>query len=75
MVRVQLAVPRGGTVRRAPTGARHHAYILATAPTAGGAARILDEAVTLLGQAGQSASGRRSVTPPRPRPYRAPWQP
>lgn len=50
VVRVQLEIPPGAVVRRAPTGALHHAYVLATAPTPGGLARVLDRAVTLLGQ-------------------------
>ncbi|MEV7522972.1 hypothetical protein [Streptomyces sp. NPDC091371] len=50
VVRVQVEVPPGAVVRRAPTGALHHAYVLATAPTADGLARTLDRAVTLLGE-------------------------
>ncbi|WP_411105756.1 ATP-grasp domain-containing protein [Streptomyces sp. cmx-4-9] len=50
VVRVQLDVPMGGTVRCAPTGALHHAYVLATAPTAGSLARTLDRAAGLLAQ-------------------------
>ncbi|MFF3679720.1 ATP-grasp domain-containing protein [Streptomyces sp. NPDC002120] len=48
VARVQLEIPPGALVRRAPTGARHHAYVLATAPTAGSLARTLDRAATLL---------------------------
>lgn len=48
VVRVQLEIPPGATVRHAPTGGRHHAYVLATAPTAGGLARILDRAAALM---------------------------
>ncbi|MCY0944058.1 ATP-grasp domain-containing protein [Streptomyces antarcticus] len=51
VVRVQLEIPPGATVRRAPTGARHHAYVLATAATPGSLARVLDRATGLLGQA------------------------
>ncbi|MFD3678330.1 ATP-grasp domain-containing protein [Streptomyces sp. NPDC058613] len=50
VVRVQLEIPPGATVRRAPTGARHHAYVLATAATPGSLARVLDRATGLLGQ-------------------------
>ncbi|MFG2986049.1 ATP-grasp domain-containing protein [Streptomyces sp. NPDC048258] len=50
VVRVQLEIPPGATVRRAPTGALHHAYVLATAATAGSLARTLDRAGALLGQ-------------------------
>ncbi|MFD3802095.1 ATP-grasp domain-containing protein [Streptomyces sp. NPDC058619] len=51
VVRVQLEIPPGATVRRAPTGALHHAYVLATAATPGSLARTLDRATGLLGQA------------------------
>uniref|UniRef100_A0AAU2JV71 ATP-grasp domain-containing protein n=1 Tax=Streptomyces sp. NBC_00049 TaxID=2903617 RepID=A0AAU2JV71_9ACTN len=51
VVRVQLEVPPGATVRSAPTGALHHAYVLATAPTPGSLAGVLDRAAGLLGQA------------------------
>lgn len=51
VVRVQLEVPPGSTVRSAPTGALHHAYVLATAPTPGSLTRTLDRATGLLGQA------------------------
>ncbi|MFD3329478.1 ATP-grasp domain-containing protein [Streptomyces sp. NPDC058701] len=51
VVRVQLEIPAGATVRRAPTGALHHAYVLATAATPGSLARTLDRATGLLGQA------------------------
>lgn len=50
VIRVQLEIPSGATVRRAPTGGLHHAYVLATAPTAGSLARTLDRAAGLLGQ-------------------------
>ncbi|MFE9929990.1 ATP-grasp domain-containing protein [Streptomyces sp. NPDC005533] len=50
VARVQLEIPPGALVRRAPTGARHHAYVLATAPTAGSLARTLDRAAALLVQ-------------------------
>ncbi|MFD4867919.1 ATP-grasp domain-containing protein [Streptomyces sp. NPDC058412] len=48
VARVQLEIPPGALVRRAPTGARHHAYVLATAPTADALARTLDRAAGLL---------------------------
>lgn len=48
VVRVQLEIPPGATVRRAPTGGLHHAYVLATAPTAGALARTLDRAAGLM---------------------------
>ncbi|MEU7603176.1 ATP-grasp domain-containing protein [Streptomyces sp. NPDC041003] len=50
VARVQLEIPPGALVRRAPTGALHHAYVLATGPTAGSLARTLDRAAGLLGQ-------------------------
>lgn len=50
VVRFQLEIPPGATVRSAPTGGLHHAYLLATAPTAGSLARTLDRAAALLGQ-------------------------
>ncbi|MFD9378842.1 hypothetical protein ACFWBH_25465 [Streptomyces sp. NPDC059999] len=49
VVRVHLEVPRGAVVRRPPTGARHHAYVLATASTAGSLGTVLDRATGLLG--------------------------
>ncbi|MFD5933387.1 ATP-grasp domain-containing protein [Streptomyces sp. NPDC060333] len=49
VVRVHLDVPRGAVVRRPPTGARHHAYVLAAAPTAGSLDAALDRATGLLG--------------------------
>ncbi|MEU9082157.1 ATP-grasp domain-containing protein [Streptomyces sp. NPDC048357] len=48
VARVQLEIPPGALVRRAPTGARHHAYVLAAAPTADSLARALDRAAGLL---------------------------
>ncbi|MFD3548052.1 ATP-grasp domain-containing protein [Streptomyces sp. NPDC058655] len=51
VVRVQLEIPPGATVRRAPTGALHHAYVLATARTPAALAGTLDRATGLLGQA------------------------
>ncbi|MFK0196587.1 ATP-grasp domain-containing protein [Streptomyces lavendulae] len=48
VVRVQLQVPPDATVRRAPTGALHHAYVLATGPTRPALTRSLDRAATLL---------------------------
>ncbi|WP_327415943.1 ATP-grasp domain-containing protein [Streptomyces sp. NBC_01233] len=51
VARVQLEIPPGALVRRAPTGALHHAYVLATAPTADSLARTLDRAAGLLGAA------------------------
>ncbi|MGR4883144.1 ATP-grasp domain-containing protein [Streptomyces sp. LARHCF249] len=48
VVRVQLEIPVGATVLRAPTGGLHHAYVLATAPTAGALARTLDRAAGLM---------------------------
>ncbi|MBT2545608.1 hypothetical protein J7E99_34210 [Streptomyces sp. ISL-44] len=57
VIRVQLEIPSGATVRRAPTGGLHHAYVLATAPTAGSLARTLDRAAGLLGQ---GVPGRRT---------------
>ncbi|WP_412077020.1 ATP-grasp domain-containing protein [Streptomyces xanthophaeus] len=60
VVRVQLEVPAHATVRRAPTGGLHHAYVLATGPTAGSLARTLDRAAGLLGQ---DPAGRRSRQP------------
>ncbi|MFD3539531.1 ATP-grasp domain-containing protein [Streptomyces sp. NPDC058662] len=58
VVRVQLEIPPDATVRRPPAGARHHAYVLATAPTPGSLTRVLDRAAALLGQ---------RVPQPRPR--------
>ncbi|MFE3286103.1 hypothetical protein ACFXJJ_23760, partial [Streptomyces sp. NPDC059233] len=64
VVRVQLEIPPGAVVRRAPTGALHHAYVLATGPTADGLARTLDRAVTLLGQGpSQGPPTRRTRQP------------
>ncbi|MGW5846791.1 ATP-grasp domain-containing protein [Streptomyces sp. NPDC055254] len=60
VVRVQLQIPPDATVRRAPTGTRHHAYVLATAPTEGALTRALDRAAALLGQ---GAPERRSRQP------------
>ncbi|WP_073912536.1 ATP-grasp domain-containing protein [Streptomyces sp. CB00455] len=51
VVRVQLQIPPGATVRRAPTGALHHAYVLAAAATPGSLSRALDRAAGLLHQA------------------------
>ncbi|MFE2245421.1 ATP-grasp domain-containing protein [Streptomyces lavendulae] len=48
VVRVQLQVPPDATVGRAPTGALHHAYVLATGPTRPALTRSLDRAATLL---------------------------
>ncbi|MEU9146444.1 ATP-grasp domain-containing protein [Streptomyces sp. NPDC048349] len=48
VLRVQLEIPPGATVHRAPTGGLHHAYVLATAPTAGALARTLDRAAGLM---------------------------
>ncbi|MFB0629890.1 ATP-grasp domain-containing protein [Streptomyces sp. AB3(2024)] len=48
VVRVQLQVPPDATVRRAPTGALRHAYVLATGPTRPALTRSLDRATTLL---------------------------
>ncbi|MFD9411495.1 ATP-grasp domain-containing protein [Streptomyces sp. NPDC059989] len=50
VVRVQLEIPPGATVRRPPTGARHHAYVLATAAGADAVARVLDRAAGLMSQ-------------------------
>ncbi|MFE2164726.1 ATP-grasp domain-containing protein [Streptomyces sp. NPDC059447] len=64
VVRVQLEIPPGAVVRRAPTGALHHAYVLATGPTAHGLARALDRAVALLGQGrSQGPPTRRTRQP------------
>lgn len=59
VVRVQVEIPLDATVRRAPTGALHHAYVLASAPTAGSLARTLTRAAGLLG----GASERRARQP------------
>ncbi|MFD7559455.1 hypothetical protein ACFV9E_33610 [Streptomyces sp. NPDC059835] len=65
VVRVQLQIPPGAVVRSAPTGALHHAYVLATDRTADGLARTLDRAVTLLGQGqGQGEGQGGSQGPP-----------
>ncbi|MFG2879842.1 ATP-grasp domain-containing protein [Streptomyces sp. NPDC048337] len=53
VVRVQLEIPSGATVRRPPTGARHHAYVLATAARTDAVARVLDRATALMGLIGQ----------------------
>lgn len=50
VVRVQLEIPPGATVRRPPTGALHHAYVLATAARADTVARVLDRATGLMSQ-------------------------
>lgn len=55
VVRVQLEIPSGATVRRPPTGALHHAYVLATAARADAVARVLDRAAGLMGLIGQEA--------------------
>lgn len=55
VVRVQLEIPPDALVRRAPTGALHHAYVLATAPTAATLTRTLDRAAVLLARSGQEA--------------------
>ncbi|MEU9108447.1 ATP-grasp domain-containing protein [Streptomyces xanthophaeus] len=60
VVRVQLQVPLDATVSRAPSGALHHAYVLATGPTPGSLARTLDRAAGLLSQ---DPAGRRSRQP------------
>ena len=60
VVRVQLQIPPDATVRRPATGGRHHAYVLATAPTAGSLTRVLDRAAALLGR---GAPERRSRQP------------
>ncbi|MFD3700549.1 ATP-grasp domain-containing protein [Streptomyces sp. NPDC058646] len=60
VVRVQLAVPPDATVRSAPTGGLHHAYVLATGPTPGSLAGTLDRAAGLLGQ---GPAGRRTRQP------------
>ncbi|MFD8981541.1 ATP-grasp domain-containing protein [Streptomyces sp. NPDC059564] len=56
VARVQLEVPPDATVRHAPTGALHHAYVLATGPTRHALARSLDRATALL----------RAPAPPAP---------
>ncbi|MFF2400444.1 ATP-grasp domain-containing protein [Streptomyces goshikiensis] len=52
VMRVGLRIPAGATVRRAPTGALHHAHILAAAPTAAALARTLDLSAALLAPPG-----------------------
>ncbi|MFE2150738.1 ATP-grasp domain-containing protein [Streptomyces lavendulae] len=58
VVRVQLQVPPDATVRRAPTGALHHAYVLATGPTRPALTRSLDRASTLLHTPAPARRGR-----------------
>ncbi|MGW1640055.1 ATP-grasp domain-containing protein [Streptomyces lavendulae] len=58
VVRVQLQVPPDATVRRAPTGALHHAYVLATGPTRPALTRSLDRAATLLHTPAPARRGR-----------------
>ncbi|MBT2480918.1 ATP-grasp domain-containing protein [Streptomyces sp. ISL-94] len=66
VVRVQLEIPLDATVRRAPTGGLHHAYVLATAPTAGALAHRLERAAGLLGRPDPSArAGIRRPCAPR----------
>ncbi|MEV7416414.1 ATP-grasp domain-containing protein [Streptomyces sp. NPDC089919] len=49
VVRVALRIPPGAVVRHPPTGGRHHAWVLATAPTAFELAATLSRATELLG--------------------------
>ncbi|MET9603711.1 ATP-grasp domain-containing protein [Streptomyces sp. NPDC006512] len=64
VVRARLEVPQGVVVRAAPTGALHHAHLLATAPTAALLRSALDRAADLL------TSGPRARAPLPRRPDR-----
>ncbi|MEU8776662.1 ATP-grasp domain-containing protein [Streptomyces sp. NPDC048606] len=48
VVRARLDVPAHATVRHAPTGALHHAHVIASAPTAAALHGALDRATALL---------------------------
>ncbi|MFJ4780310.1 ATP-grasp domain-containing protein [Streptomyces sp. NPDC088762] len=66
VVRVQLEIPPGATVRQAPTGALHHAYVLAAAPTACALEHRLERAVVLLRRPDRPArTGARRPCAPR----------
>ncbi|MFI6145252.1 ATP-grasp domain-containing protein [Streptomyces sp. NPDC051109] len=66
--RVGLQVPPGATVRAAPTGSLHHVHVLATAPTAGSLASVLDRAAALLGPPAPLTPDSRGIHVPPP-----PW--
>ncbi|MCX5194816.1 ATP-grasp domain-containing protein [Streptomyces sp. NBC_00249] len=61
VVRARLEVPPDATVRRAPTGGLHHAYVLAAAPTAAALTRALDRAAGLLGRPGPLIPDSRGI--------------
>ncbi|MFD3556168.1 acetyl-CoA carboxylase biotin carboxylase subunit family protein [Streptomyces goshikiensis] len=69
VIRVGLRIPAGATVRRAPTGALHHAHVLAAAPTAAALARTLDLSLALLAPPGPLTPDSRGIHVPPP-----PWR-